>query len=66
MWPPKQRLLFLEVSDGCFRLLECDFCLLDWIRVDFTSQIQINKQIVKTLYDSVNYTRIPKEVLQPD
>jgi hypothetical protein len=38
------------IISGCkrrlfsFLLLEYDFCLLDWIRVDFTSQVQINKQ----------------------
>ena len=26
-----------------FLLLEYDFCLLNWIRVDLTPQIQINK-----------------------
>jgi len=26
-----------------FLLLKYDFCLLNWIRVDFTPQIQINK-----------------------
>jgi hypothetical protein len=44
-----------------------DFCLLNWIRVDFTPQIQkINKQIVKTIYDLMDTTRIPKEILLPD
>ena len=48
-----------------FVLLEYGFCLLNWLRVDFTSQIQISKQIVKTIYDSMNHTRIEKEFL-PD
>ena len=48
-----------------FLLLEYDFYLLNRIRVEFTPQIQINKEIVKTVYDSINHTRIPKEVL-PD
>jgi hypothetical protein len=48
-----------------FVLLEYDFSLLSWIRVDFTSQIQISKQTVKTIYDSMNHTRIEKEFL-PD
>jgi hypothetical protein len=34
-----------------FILLEHDSCLLNWIRVDFTPQIQI-KQMVKTIHDS--------------
>jgi hypothetical protein len=69
MCSPKQRSLLLKVSDSCFLfcfvLLEYDFCLLNWIRIDFTSQIQISKQIVKTIYDSMNHTHIEKEFL-PD
>jgi hypothetical protein len=50
-----------------FLLFEYDFCLLNWIRVDFTPQIQkTNEQMVETMYDSKNTTRISKEVLLPD
>jgi len=42
-----------------FLLLEFDFCF-NWTRVDFTPQIQINKQIVKATCDSMNPTCINK------
>jgi hypothetical protein len=49
----KEIFLVLERSDGCFfLLLEYNFCLRNWIRVDFTPQIQINKQIVNTICGS--------------
>jgi hypothetical protein len=42
--PKTKRLLFMEGNDGCdFIWLGYDFCLLNWIRVDFTPYIQINK-----------------------
>jgi len=34
-----------------FLLLEYDFCSLNWIRVDLTPQVQINKQTVKIRFD---------------
>ena len=48
-WSRKTQVFFMEGSDGCFLLWKYDFCLLNWIRVEFTSSIQINKQIVRTM-----------------
>ena len=66
MCSPKTKVIISGVKWGLFSflLLEYDFCLFNWISMDFTPQIQ-NKQIVKTIYDSMNPTLIPKEVL-PD
>jgi len=55
VWSPKTK---VNISGGkrrlfSFLLLEYNFCLLNWISVDFTPQIQ-NKQIVKIIYDSMN------------
>jgi hypothetical protein len=49
-----------------YLLLEYDFCVINWITVDFTPQIQINTQREKTIYDSMNSILIPKEVLPQD
>ena len=51
MWSSEtKRLGVMERSDGCvFLLLEYDFCLLNWTGIDFTPQIQINKQIMKNI-----------------
>jgi len=39
-----QRLLVLERSEGCvFLLLEYDFYLINWTRVDFAPHLQIKK-----------------------
>jgi hypothetical protein len=38
------------------------YFLLNWMRVDFTHQMQITKQIVNTTYDSINHPLIPQEV----
>jgi len=40
-----------------FMLREYDFCLLNWIRVDFTSQIQ--KKIRKQIVNTVNFMVTP-------
>jgi hypothetical protein len=68
VWSPKAKGYYIwrEARLFSFLLLEYDYCLLNWIRVDFTPQIQINKQTEKTIYDLMNPTHIPKEVLLPD